>query len=221
MSDSTDFAPQTTSAADRVRRSRSSADGTSPAGGVASADTTSTTQSASAASASRARRRAGGLASLVLPELQALAAELGITGTARMRKSQLIEAITARQGGSAPVTDRGDGRAVGAAAPATVGDLVARRRPSAGRAGLQRPPRRRYPPQPASRRHSDSEPSRRHFGTGGQQPDAARPSRSARRAEAGRGEREDARTSRGERHQRRAATSSVTISSAPRRAAAQ
>ena len=36
---------------------------------------------------------------MVLPELQALAASLGISGTARMRKGQLIEAITARQGG--------------------------------------------------------------------------------------------------------------------------
>ena len=34
---------------------------------------------------------------MVLPELQALAASLGISGTARMRKGQLIEAITARQ----------------------------------------------------------------------------------------------------------------------------
>ena len=38
---------------------------------------------------------------MVLPELQALAASLGISGTARMRKGQLIEAITARQGGPA------------------------------------------------------------------------------------------------------------------------
>ncbi|HEU0103723.1 MAG TPA: transcription termination factor Rho [Mycobacteriales bacterium] len=35
---------------------------------------------------------------MVLPQLQALAGELGIGGTARLRKSQLIEAIQAKQG---------------------------------------------------------------------------------------------------------------------------
>ncbi|HEU4910268.1 MAG TPA: transcription termination factor Rho [Actinomycetes bacterium] len=48
-------------------------------------------------------RKGGGLSGMVLAELQALASELGISGTARMRKGQLIEAITERQsGGSAP-----------------------------------------------------------------------------------------------------------------------
>jgi len=45
--------------------------------------------------------RKPGLSGMVLAELQGLAAELGITGTARMRKGQLIEAIKERQGGSA------------------------------------------------------------------------------------------------------------------------
>jgi transcription termination factor Rho len=50
--------------------------------------------------APRTRRRAtsGGLAAMVLPELQAMATELGITGIARLRKSQLIEAIQDKQG---------------------------------------------------------------------------------------------------------------------------
>ncbi|MEU7938929.1 transcription termination factor Rho [Microbispora bryophytorum] len=49
----------------------------------------------------RPRRRSGtGLAGMVLPELQALATSLGITGTGRMRKSQLIAAIQEKQGGS-------------------------------------------------------------------------------------------------------------------------
>jgi transcription termination factor Rho len=54
--------------------------------------------------APRRRRRAEGtgLAAMLLPELQRRAAELGIPGTARMRKGQLIEAIQARQGGGAP-----------------------------------------------------------------------------------------------------------------------
>ena len=52
--------------------------------------------------ATRPRRRSttgGGLAGLVLPELQALAADLGIAGVGRLRKGQLIEAIQERQGG--------------------------------------------------------------------------------------------------------------------------
>ncbi len=42
------------------------------------------------------------LSTLRLPQLQALAAELGVRGTARMRKSQLIEAIQAHQSGQPP-----------------------------------------------------------------------------------------------------------------------
>jgi transcription termination factor Rho len=51
-------------------------------------------------------RRGRGLASMLLPELQEMAAGLGISGTARLRKSQLIAAIQERQGGgtgAAPV----------------------------------------------------------------------------------------------------------------------
>ena len=63
-------------------------------------------QSNSAAGAApKTRRRAtsgGGLASLVLPELQSLAGDLGISGIAKLRKSQLIEAIQERQGAAAP-----------------------------------------------------------------------------------------------------------------------
>jgi transcription termination factor Rho len=48
------------------------------------------------------RKRATGLSGMVLAELQGLAGELGISGTAKMRKGQLIEAIKERQsGGSA------------------------------------------------------------------------------------------------------------------------
>ena len=39
------------------------------------------------------RRRAAGLDGMVLAELQHLASGLGITGTGRMRKSQLVDAI--------------------------------------------------------------------------------------------------------------------------------
>ncbi|MFD7448528.1 transcription termination factor Rho [Kitasatospora sp. NPDC059827] len=57
---------------------------------------------ATAAPAAPARRRrsaAAGLDGMVLAELQKLAADLGITGTGRMRKSQLIETIKEKSGG--------------------------------------------------------------------------------------------------------------------------
>ncbi|MGW5154532.1 Rho termination factor N-terminal domain-containing protein, partial [Nonomuraea wenchangensis] len=52
-----------------------------------------------AAAKPRARRSGTGLSAKVLPELQKIAAELGISGTGRMRKSQLIAAIQEKQGG--------------------------------------------------------------------------------------------------------------------------
>jgi transcription termination factor Rho len=54
--------------------------------------------------APKTRRRAGGgLTAMLLPELQGLAGELGISGTGRMRKGELIAAIQAKQsGGAAP-----------------------------------------------------------------------------------------------------------------------
>ena len=53
----------------------------------------------SAGAPTRAPGRA--LTSMLLPELQRVAQSMGITGVGRMRKSQLIEAIQSRQGGSA------------------------------------------------------------------------------------------------------------------------
>ena len=50
------------------------------------------------------RRLGNGLNSMVLAELQQLAGSLGVTGTTRMRKSQLIDAIEAARGGSAPAS---------------------------------------------------------------------------------------------------------------------
>jgi len=54
----------------------------------------------SSANGGSTRQRSGGLTTLKLAELQQMAAGLGISGTARMRKSQLIDAIKATQGGS-------------------------------------------------------------------------------------------------------------------------
>ena len=76
------------------------------AGGSAPTGQDDASANGTPAPAARARRRAtsGGLAALVLPELQAMAGELGIGGVGRLRKSQLIEAIQAKQGGGATTT---------------------------------------------------------------------------------------------------------------------
>ncbi|RZU32873.1 transcription termination factor Rho [Blastococcus saxobsidens] len=54
---------------------------------------------AASGTAGRPRRRGNGLSGMLLPELQRLAAELGIPGTGRMRKSDLVAAISERQVG--------------------------------------------------------------------------------------------------------------------------
>ncbi|MGW1542299.1 transcription termination factor Rho [Streptomyces sp. NPDC002309] len=62
-----------------------------------------TDASAPAGGAGSRRRRGTGLEGMVLAELQQVASGLGIRGTARMRKSQLIEVIKeAQAGGGAP-----------------------------------------------------------------------------------------------------------------------
>ncbi|WP_372350211.1 transcription termination factor Rho [Streptomyces sp. KL116D] len=76
------------------------ADSSAAAPAASSADASAAP--ASGASGSR-RRRGTGLDGMVLAELQQVASGLGIRGTARMRKSQLIEVIKeAQAGGGAP-----------------------------------------------------------------------------------------------------------------------
>ncbi len=60
-----------------------------------------TTEAADASVKMPARKKSGGLNSMLLGELKELASSLGITGTTGMRKGALVEAITARQSGSA------------------------------------------------------------------------------------------------------------------------
>ncbi|PZA19968.1 Rho termination factor N-terminal domain-containing protein, partial [Modestobacter versicolor] len=55
---------------------------------------------AGAGTAARSRRRGSGLSGMLLPELQRLAGELGIPGTGKMRKSDLVAAISERQVGA-------------------------------------------------------------------------------------------------------------------------
>ncbi|WP_308117368.1 Rho termination factor N-terminal domain-containing protein, partial [Streptomyces fuscigenes] len=68
-----------------------------------SVDTSAPAAGAASGTTSRRRRSGTGLDGMVLAELQQVASGLGIRGTARMRKSQLIEVIKeAQAGGGAP-----------------------------------------------------------------------------------------------------------------------
>ncbi|MFD3453041.1 transcription termination factor Rho [Streptomyces sp. NPDC058691] len=71
---------------------------------VAASDAAAPATGAATAPAARRRRAGTGLEGMVLAELQQLASGLGIKGTARMRKSQLIETIKAAQSGGAKAT---------------------------------------------------------------------------------------------------------------------
>ncbi|MBT2455324.1 Rho termination factor N-terminal domain-containing protein, partial [Streptomyces sp. ISL-86] len=73
---------------------------------MGAADTNVDTSAPAAGAATKRRRSGTGLEGMVLAELQQVASGLGIRGTARMRKSQLIEVIKEAQagGGSAPKT---------------------------------------------------------------------------------------------------------------------
>jgi len=65
--------------------------------------------SADATGSGRGRARRGeGLSSMVLPDLKALAGQLGIRGTSGMRKGDLVAAITARQSGAGAAAPKQD-----------------------------------------------------------------------------------------------------------------
>ena len=66
---------------------------------------------AASGTAGSPRRRGNGLSGMLLPELQRLATELGISGTGKMRKGDLVAAISERQvgasaSGSGPSNER-------------------------------------------------------------------------------------------------------------------
>ena len=101
-----------------------------------------------------ARRGGSGLSGMLLADLQRLAQSMGITGTGRMRKSQLIEAIQSKQGGGAtqqgaPAQDSGrrlaPRRATGVG-HSTTQSSVARPREPARLATVSRTPWSQTPP---------------------------------------------------------------------------
>ncbi|MGW4801069.1 Rho termination factor N-terminal domain-containing protein, partial [Nonomuraea sp. NPDC004297] len=94
-----------------------------------------------AAAKPRARRSGTGLSAKVLPELQKMAAELGISGTGRMRKSQLIAAIQEKQGGGS-----GDGAPTAAPAAEASAPTSTEAAPAAERPARTRRERSRVKP---------------------------------------------------------------------------
>jgi len=83
-------------------------------------DTAAGSNEASAGSPGDPGKQVRGLSAMLLPELQQLAQSIGITGTARMRKGQLIAAIEERRQDSRPrdaSTDSHDGGHRAAAVP--------------------------------------------------------------------------------------------------------
>lgn len=86
------------------------------------------TSSATGASAAGGNARSGALSTLRLPELQALASQLGVKGTSKMRKSDLVDVIRARTGEqSAPSRPAGDAAQQTSEAPAASGRGRSRR----------------------------------------------------------------------------------------------
>jgi transcription termination factor Rho len=84
---------------------------------------TTTLDATASQDAAEKPRRSGALTAMKVAELQGLAASMGITGTAKMRKGDLITAIKARQSGtttstSTPAVGTDAGSANGAAGPA-------------------------------------------------------------------------------------------------------
>ncbi len=94
---------------------------------------TDTTTLDTASSQDEKPRRSGALSTMKVAELQGLAASMGISGTAKMRKGDLVAAIKDRQsGGSAPRRDAGAERpGTDAAAPASANATVASHSPRA------------------------------------------------------------------------------------------
>ncbi|MFF9557065.1 transcription termination factor Rho [Streptomyces albus] len=84
-------------------------------GAAAPASTDASAAPAASGAAPRRRRSGTGLEGMVLAELQQIASSLGIRGTARMRKSQLIEVIKERQAGGSSDSAPAAGKAAKAA----------------------------------------------------------------------------------------------------------
>uniref|UniRef100_UPI001ABF04A8 Rho termination factor N-terminal domain-containing protein n=2 Tax=Streptomyces TaxID=1883 RepID=UPI001ABF04A8 len=96
-------------------------------------DSAAPAEGAATGTTARRRRSGTGLEGMVLAELQQVASGLGIRGTARMRKSQLIEVIKEAQAGGGSAAPKASSKA--AAAPADAESKPKRRATSKARTG--------------------------------------------------------------------------------------
>jgi transcription termination factor Rho len=140
---------------------------------VAASDAAAPANGAATASASRRRRSGTGLDGMVLAELQQLASGLGIKGTARMRKSQLIETIKERQAGG------------GTTAPQAVADTAVAEKPKRRATSRARLEQADAEPAAAPAATAPAEPQQIEIPgqPAGEQPKAAAPVATATRAE--------------------------------------
>ncbi|MFJ7409405.1 transcription termination factor Rho [Streptomyces sp. NPDC098077] len=98
-----------------------------------SVDSAAPAEGAATGTTARRRRSGTGLEGMVLAELQQVASGLGIRGTARMRKSQLIEVIKEAQAGGGSAAPKTSSKA--AEAPAEAESKPKRRATSKARTG--------------------------------------------------------------------------------------
>ncbi|MFJ7525558.1 transcription termination factor Rho [Streptomyces griseus] len=98
-----------------------------------SVDSAAPAEGAATGTTARRRRSGTGLEGMVLAELQQVASGLGIRGTARMRKSQLIEVIKEAQAGGGSAAPKASSKA--AEAPAEAESKPKRRATSKARTG--------------------------------------------------------------------------------------
>ncbi|MEU3884655.1 transcription termination factor Rho [Streptomyces californicus] len=100
-------------------------------------DSAAPAEGAASGTTARRRRSGTGLDGMVLAELQQVASGLGIRGTARMRKSQLIEVIKEAQAGGGSAAPKAS--ATAADAPADAESKPKRRATSKARTGEEAP----------------------------------------------------------------------------------
>ncbi|MFE9458202.1 transcription termination factor Rho [Streptomyces californicus] len=100
-------------------------------------DSAAPAEGAASGTTARRRRSGTGLDGMVLAELQQVASGLGIRGTARMRKSQLIEVIKEAQAGGGSAAPKASSKA--ADAPADAESKPKRRATSKARTGEEAP----------------------------------------------------------------------------------
>ncbi|MGY1438019.1 transcription termination factor Rho [Streptomyces reniochalinae] len=178
-------------------------------GAAAPAATDASAAPAASGAAPRRRRSGTGLEGMVLAELQQVASSLGIRGTARMRKSQLIEVIKERQAGGssqgasdkdgkgAKPADSKDGKGAKPAGDQDAGDQAAKdaKSPEGGEPAAEQKPKRRAT---SRTRTGDAETEQQQIDIPGQTEGDAKAAQEGGRARRGKADSADAAEGRGD-----------------------